>query len=762
MFFNLFKKEPKKDNILNHVYTKIKTLYKYTNVSDEKKEYLKEQIEKYGYLPIAYIKALKELTPAEILYGLELKWEKEGTFKNGSFIFANNEVSPLARYCIKNSNWIKREQHNIKLINLAGLGNGNETQETGKFIDWLRQLLILPAGKKEFNVLNTTIYLIPFHPREFGCAYLPTGYGVSRNLEDKELKDQTGLEAREQVILFIQLAQLAGHPVIYDVLPQTGRFSKLVLSNPSIVRWFDIKALLSAIEEEIDKIAVKFKEKYDEDDVDIIVTVIKNTLHSGSGELSEFYKEIYEKFSQELLEKKKELSNKMSLKSEQAELSKRVKKIVAQTHNYSEKLILREKDITKQGETTQVLIKEGMWSIPGGAWCSSGMPVFDRMSECGGFPVFKHFNHKEEDVTGFANLDCQAPFYFVHLENGDYNWSVITFFVNFLKKLQQKYNFDGFRVDHIDHVIDEISQKDGVPISYRAPQKVLEKLNHNMKEKVPYFSVMAEYMLFDKLYKQYHRDMKFDILWGDDIVCQSDKTPAKIVEDNQELARYNMEHDFEPLSVVKTYNNQDGEFEAIDRYPGQLGEKGALFKWFKYKFLPGGKNAQRPAMYVDGDESFTKTGIEGVIGAEVSMPRGENLEFFAKFDAINRFALENPLTRDGEAEIIIEEEDGFVAWLISKDLTRDSLLVVANYMNETEKIRQEDENGASQIVIKEGEPLFDKVLELPCDYKITAEVKLPEKDGLEMIEEKFKGKENNKLTFKKLDPNEFHIYKLIK
>ena len=80
---------------------------------------------------------------------------------------------------------------------------------------------------------------------------------------------------------------------------------------------------------------------------------------------------------------------------------------------------------------------------------------------------------------------------------------------------------------------------------------------------------------------------------GNDIISQFSKTPQAIVEDNQELERFNIadsDSKFGNLSILKSYNNQDGEFRAIDQYPGQLGERGALFKWFKYKFLPGGKN----------------------------------------------------------------------------------------------------------------------------------------------------------------------------
>ena len=94
----------------------------------------------------------------------------------------------------------------------------------------------------------------------------------------------------------------------------------------------------------------------------------------------------------------------------------------------------------------------------------------------------------------------------------------------------------------------------------------------------------------------------------------------------------NLPQDASKLSILKSYNNQDGEFSEIDQYPGQLGEVGALLKLFKYKFIVGGPNAQRPVMFVDGDESFTKTGTEFTIGHETSLKRENNEEFFKKFN----------------------------------------------------------------------------------------------------------------------------------
>ena len=61
-----------------------------------------------------------------------------------------------------------------------------------------------------------------------------------------------------------------------------------------------------------------------------------------------------------------------------------------------------------------------------------------------------------------------------------------------------------------------------------------------MKNKIPYFGTLAEYMLWDDFLKEYHEDMNFDLLWGNDIVSQSSKTPECIAQDNNHLSNYNV------------------------------------------------------------------------------------------------------------------------------------------------------------------------------------------------------------------------------
>ena len=279
-----------------------------------------------------------------------------------------------------------------------------------------------------------------------------------------------------------------------------------------------------------------------------------------------------------------------------------------------------------------------------------------------------------------------------------------------------------------------------------------------MKKKHPYFATLAEYMLWDNYYKEYHQDMKFDVLWGNDIISQFDKSPEKIVDDNQYLYSYNTK--FKQgcmLSILKTYNNQDGEFNVIDQYPAQLGEAGALYKWAKYKLLPGGKNAQRPMLYADGDESFTNGGLEYTIGEEVAMKRNTDNDFYSKFDALDRFVKNNSVITEGEAQIIIEDEDGFCAWLITREPHSQAFLVVSNYKYPTENVVKTAPTGENYREVVEGYPVFDRDIAIPGDYNLKSEYVF---NGVDYESQKFENTES--IHFDKLEPSEFRIFELVR
>lgn len=756
----LFKKqEVDKSEIFNNLYSKIKEIYSKEIISAKRQKELSDEIEKYGYLPYSQAKALEELTSSEVIFCLEKKLELNSTITNGKLKIANNEISAVKRFGYADADWIKQEQHDIKLINLAALGDGAKDSSPAKFIDWLRQIVILPSGNPKYNILSTTIYLVPFQPRDFGNAYLSASTEeVSERLTDKGLIEK-GISAKEQIQTFIALAQLAGHPVIYDVFPQCGRYSKTVMVHPEIARWVDVKFLTEEISKALNFVAIKLSQEFDEDDVTIVRNIYKTTLKSGSVDLAPEFMPIYKRFTEELESKRKELSNFMTKKEEQKKLQKRVTNIVAKIEGVKPNKLKKDKDITKRGEIINALIEEGLWTLPDGAWCSSGIPVFERMAECGSYPMFRHYNQKGDDVSKFAESDCQTPFYFVYLENGDYNLPVINFYLEQLQKLQQDYNFDGFRISHTDFVVDEMSEKDLRPISYRAPRFLLKKINEIMKKETPYFATIAEYRLWNSYFKEYHQDMNFDLLWGNDTKTEYEKIPTEVINNNRELQDYNATVTKNSLlSIIKTYNNQDGEFRTVNRYLGLMDKEEALFKWFKFKFLPGGKLAKRPVMYVDGDESFSKDGIEATIQEEVSLIREHDEDFYHKFDAIRRLAINNELTVDGEAQIINQNKNGFISWMISKETVKECFIIAANYLPSNEKILKQNSEGIMEYSIKTNNAIENKKIEIPGDFVLASEF-IYEEDKQDFIEH-YNSDNIKTIEIDKLEPSEFRIYKI--
>ncbi len=381
------------------------------------------------------------------------------------------------------------------------------------------------------------------------------------------------------------------------------------------------------------------------------------------------------------------------------------------------------------------------------------------MAECGSYPMFLHFDAKGCDVTKFAESDCQTPFYFVYLEDGSYNLPVINFYLNYLQTLQSDYNFDGFRISHTDFVVDEMSEQNLRPISYRAPRFLLKKANEILKKNVPYFACMAEYRLRGSFFKEYNQDMNFDILWGNDTKTDYEKSPVEVINNNRELQDYNSSLTKNSLlSILKTYNNQDGEFRTVNRFLGLTDKEEALFKWFKFKFLPGGKLAQRPVMYVDGDESFSKDGIEATILDEVSLIRNNDEDFYNKFDAIRRFALNNELTLDGEAQVINHKKNGFISWMISKETVKECLIAAANYLPENEKILKQNSEGISEYKIKKNYTLENIKIELPSDYMLDCEY-VYEDDKKDFVPHYFAGGIQT-INIEELRPSEFKIYKI--
>ena len=145
-----------------------------------------------------------------------------------------------------------------------------------------------------------------------------------------------------------------------------------------------------------------------------------------------------------------------------------------------------------------------------------------------------------------------------------------------------------------------------------------------------------------------------------------------------------------------------------------------------------------------------------VIGEEISMPREKHYDFYKKFNAIDKFVKNNSIVNNGEAQIIIQDEDGFSAWIISKVPEKTAYLVVSNSKYTTERVTMFDENNQSYSEILNGNSVFDKTINLPTDYTIVKEHYI---DNDKFVSVAF-DEETSTLHFDKLDASEFRVYEL--
>ncbi|MCX7771902.1 MAG: hypothetical protein N2376_02155 [Clostridia bacterium] len=404
-----------------------------------------------------------------------------------------------------------------------------------------------------------------------------------------------------------------------------------------------------------------------------------------------------------------------------------------------------------QNELIHHLMQSGYWPAPGGAWNSYHMPIYTG-KDCKGIPQFDHLDRDGNNVNEWAILDCQSPYYFYHFDTKTYNQPVIDHWIKLLLKLQKDFHFDGYRLDHVDHIVDYYSVSDDLPISYRAPASVLKRMNQELKAAVPTFATLAEYMLWDSFQGAYHQEMGFDVLWGDDMIAQWRKDIAAIDKDNHELASYNRKLQQNPLSILKTYNNQDGAIDAFDQYPGQLSEQGALFKWLKLHFLNAGPMSGRSIIYVDGDESFTQKTVQYGINHEEALCRNRDDGFTKSFNAITRLSLKHAELVNQPSKILTcGNTDGFAAWYTYQESSSEGLLIVANEKPPTECVIVDRQNHIHLTYSS----CYDKRLLLDQGFEILGEYLL-EESGYVLQTNAFRHAEE--LWFEELKPSEFHIY----
>ena len=106
---------------LNKLLNGLKSLYETEKVKEKRRQYIVELVNNYGYIPYPHIKALNEFSEAETIIALEEKLKLNNNYKEEKFVFDKNTVSPVKKADFQDSDWLLKEQHNIKLINLAAI-----------------------------------------------------------------------------------------------------------------------------------------------------------------------------------------------------------------------------------------------------------------------------------------------------------------------------------------------------------------------------------------------------------------------------------------------------------------------------------------------------------------------------------------------------------------------------------------------------------------------------------------------------------------
>lgn len=579
-----------------------------------------------------------------------------------------------------------KQNSNIKILNLGAFSN---------IMEWVKELILLPK--------DTIIYLLPFYKRDFECAYLIKDFEVNENIGTKE-----------DIQLFVYLAHKSGHPVICDFITQFSRYAQPVIENPYLVRWIDVKDAEQKFSELFEKVSSALEKDFNKEDIEIVKNIYKQ---DSKGILNEEYKNIYKIFEQKVLEGKKELSKNIYKQENQIKLQKRVK-----------------------GQPAEKLIEQGLWTVPCGADNEFGLPVFDYMNEQENYPVFKHFDKNENDVSESLKDDFQTPAYYINLNKNEINKDVLKYFIKLGKDLIEDYSFDGFKINNTKNIFENLSND-------RLNKDFLKKFISEIKKND--FILISDGEFRD--FAQY-QETGFDMIWND----SKNLNPHEFLEKASNLGNYNTENlKINNLSAVKIYNDIFCELDNTN--PSQLGEKGALFKWFCLNFLPTGKNSNMPILYMDGDESFTEQGFAKTIYENNKLDRYKNEDFYKNFDAIHKFASTSKIIKEGEATIICNDDDGFVCWLISKEPLKELFLIVANYKLPDEKVILHNDNEKFETY-KENDAVVNKMITLPGECKISKEYIF---DGEKYIEKDYNN-DSDLLEIEVLNPCEYRIFLLRK
>lgn len=835
-----------------------------------------QMVERHGYLPLPCLCA-GELSADALFAGLEAIWIRQGVMQDGRFL-ERCVVSPAQRLGYANQSWMGREQHKIESLNLMGLTEMRDGKPCGSFRNLLDKLLTTAGGAPAESVAATTFYLLPPYQRDgaFRSAYCPLSSETEPALADPELAKELGLSGEQQLRLFIMLCQLAGHPVVIDLLPQTGRFAKTVFVHPDCFRWYHLASLttqlkailaetmekigrccgglneqafrlaLSAYQDDIDGAPLELSVNSDARETNVRTgvrtlyhelckSVQKEEKKKAGGHLGMWYEELQEKVRDALhkldpaatlrrfalprdywimfrqifflfarldtnMERHRlRISNHHLGQQHQQEVVAMVRQKIAELLGGP---VGSEQELDAQMHMALIsaMQQEGLWPVEGGGWNTAGNPTFRRLSPrhetpCQ-YPISDHYTYRGAIANAFTgDMDIITPWYFAYLEqaaqSNNLNDAVIEKYVDYCADIYRRLLPDGFRIDHLDHSADypfSVNER-GNPISYRAPLEVFARLGRRLRASDPAFALFAEYMGWgdDRHANLYHAYQAHGIhlAISTDVVGEFRLNSCAVIQEgNQVLASYNRESHQEPhFATTRILDNHDRSHPDILPALSIFNEERALLKWMKCLFLPGGHFAERPTLYLDGNDTHTPNkAFAATFLDSKSLSRDHNMRMFCRFTSLLRFSLREPALLHGQAEFVplstVKRQAGVAA------ATSNNILSAWVVWPETA--------GAMPLLVVAHEEIDDKtppvpvcealLVGIPAGYRVAVEIRLPaaeiwpssaaafvdqlpemsETGGLQQAINLHHGRNGDTIEIGWLAANEFRIFRLTK
>lgn len=422
------------------------------------KHRIKKIVEKYNYIPLPFSVAKEELSDVDIFVALDTMLQKECKH-------------PLEDLGYTTNSWLHQEQHKIETLCLSGF----KDSESGFFRNYLIKIITTPKGNAKLKLPATTFYLLPPYRRDmaFSSVYCPISTEIE--VEDSDLKNSLNWDGETQLRFFIELSQKIGHPVIMDLLPQAGRFSKTVFAHPECFLWSDLQPLAEQLTQKVHEITHRMQLQgfatmmihdicglplFEASEVEKqVLNALRMEYNSrriqllrdqkfveggdkgvSPAKLKEYLLKDIENVDMQTLTDKYAFSEEIThenfcqlygqlieidylLDKERAHFSTQqfldaaqsdiLQKV--QTLIYENVGLVHNENELSDAQHKKLIdkcIAANLWPISGGCWNSCGYPIFRRMST-DNYPVCDHYNYKGNFVSAFAgDMDIISPWHF--------------------------------------------------------------------------------------------------------------------------------------------------------------------------------------------------------------------------------------------------------------------------------------------------------------------------------------------------------------